>query len=99
MSEAAKAGWSLRSEMPHTAKWIDAKRAEYGKAYVDNVVRRAIGKDGAKGEPGLFYALENGHVLGTPFTIPEVDVWQRYAVVNGAKFAAFICPPGEVAHG
>jgi hypothetical protein len=93
MSEAASARGSLRDQMPNTAKFIDAKRAEYGKPYVDDLVRRAIGREGANGEPGLFYAIENGHVLGTPFAQPEIDYWQRYAVVNGAKYAAFIQPP------
>lgn len=95
MADAAKAGWSLRDEMPNTAKWIDRKRHEYGKPYVDELVRRAITRDGKPGEPGLFYAIENGHVLGTPFAQPEIDYWQRYAVVNGATFAAFIQPPKE----
>jgi hypothetical protein len=99
MNEPVNSRRSLRDDMPMTAKWIDQHRAAWGKPYVDDLLRRAIGKAGAQGEPGLFYALENGRVLGTPFTdYPEIEFWQRYAVVNGAKFAAFIQPPKE-AHG
>jgi hypothetical protein len=65
------------------------------------MIRRAM-----KGEAGCFYAMENGHVLGTPFTAKDaaVAMWQSVAVTHGAKFAAFIAPKApapaaEVAHG
>ncbi len=88
---------SLRDQMPLTARWIDERRAQYGKEHVNDCIRRALA-----GEPGRFYAIEQGHVLGTPFppggTDPQGEgmaYWQRYAIVAGLKFAAFIAtPPG-----
>jgi hypothetical protein len=85
------AKFDLRQEMPETSKWVDAKRVELGKVYVNDCIRRAL-----KGEPGLFYAMERGHVLGTPFpaTSPIAES-QNYAVTMGCTFAGFIATPGE----
>jgi len=81
----------LRQTMPETAKWVDAKRQEHGADFVNGCIRRAM-----KGEPGLFYAMERGHILGTPF--PPSDVRDRYsniAVVTGCTFAGFIATPAD----
>ena len=83
----------LRTAMPDTAKWVEDKRKEYGPEFVNRCIRGAL-----KGEPGLFYAIEKGHVLGTPF--PATDWRNHYqglAVVNGSTFAAFIAEPSEPA--
>lgn len=82
----------LRQQMPETAKWVEDKRQEYGADHVNACIRRAL-----KGEPGLFYAIEAGHVLGTPFpaTHPMCD-WQKYAVATACKFAGFMATPAEV---
>jgi len=79
----------LRQHMPETAKWVDQKRQELGAEFVNGCIRRAL-----KGEPGLFYALERGHVLGTPFpaTHPIADS-QTYAITMGCSFAGFIATP------
>lgn len=99
--------WSLRTEMPETAKWVDARRVEWGAAYVNDCIRRALGVEASEGraavpgEPGLFYAIEGGHVLGRPFPSTEpMAHWQDYAIVCGVKWAVFMRPPaGGMTHG
>lgn len=83
----------LRQQMPETAKWVDERRQEFGAGHVNACIRRAI-----KGEAGLFYAFEHGHVLGTPFppTHP-IAADQNFAVMTGCQFAAFIAMPDQVA--
>lgn len=79
----------LRQHMPETAKWVDQKRQEFGAEFVNGCIRRAL-----KGEPGHFYAMERGHVLGTPFPATHpVDKDQKYAVIMGCTFAGFIADP------
>lgn len=47
-----------------------------------------------KGQPGLFYAIEAGHVLGTPFPAGHpVSKDQDLAVVTGCTFAVFMAMP------
>jgi hypothetical protein len=84
----------MRDLMPLTTDFIDRRRAEWGKAHVDHCLREA-----KAGKPGFFYAIEAGHVVGTPFaaTSPMAE-WQAKAVLCGAKFAAFIAEP-EAARG
>lgn len=72
-----------------TAEWVDRKRTEYGAAYVNDRIKRAVA-----GEPGLFYAMEAGHVLGTPWPADSVVGGdQRFAVMMGCSFAGFIAEP------
>jgi hypothetical protein len=82
----------MRLSMPNTARFVEARRVEFGAAHVNDCIRRAIA-----GEAGLFYAIESGHVLGTPFPVTSsMADWQRWAIVAGMKFAAFIqAPPGQ----
>lgn len=82
----------MRQQMPETACWVDAKRKELGKDHVNACIKRALA-----GEPGQFYAFEDGHALGTPFpaTHPIADD-QRMAVLLGCSFAGFIALPGGV---
>lgn len=49
---------SLRAEMPITADFIDAMRAEFGAAEINEQIRR-----GMHGE-ATFYAKEGGHEIG-----------------------------------
>ncbi|WP_295378391.1 hypothetical protein [uncultured Pseudacidovorax sp.] len=88
MGQAAKKV-NLREDMPETAAWVDQRRKEWGVPYVNDCIRRAIA-----GEPGLFYALERGHVLGTPFpaTHPVAEL-QHQAVLKGSTFAGFMAEP------
>ena len=85
---------NMREQMPLTAAWITERRAAWGATHVDDCLKRAL-----QGVPGLFYALEAGHVIGTPFppTHP-VAADQTYAVVMGCKFAVFMKNP-EVTDG
>lgn len=79
----------LRSAMPETAKWVDQQRRKLGATHVNSCLRRAM-----KGEPGLFYAIECGHVLGTPASLDTpMGNAQRWAVVMGTTFAGFIATP------
>lgn len=81
----------MREQMPKTAEWIDKRRAEYGAAYVNDCIRRSMA-----GEEGLFYAIEAGHVLGTPFpATSSMAEWQRWAIVAGMRFAAFLQRPAD----
>lgn len=81
----------LRQTMPETAKWVEGKRKEHGADFVNSCIRRAM-----KGEPGLFYAMERGHILGTPFAGSDVrDRYINIAVVTGCTFAGFIATPAD----
>ena len=83
---------TLRDQMPETAKWIDDRRTEYGPAYVNDCIRRAMA-----GEAGVFYAFEAGHVIGTPFTAgTSAAYWQDYAFATGCKSSVFLKPPPGV---
>lgn len=85
----------LRQDMPETAKWVNTKRTEYGADFVNGCIRRAM-----LGEPGLFYALERGHVLGTPWPATHpIAASQNYALLMGCGFAGFIATPEDVADG
>lgn len=92
MNETASQGSQrpdMRQQMPETAKWVEARRVEYGAAHVNACIRRAL-----KGEPGHFYAMEGGFVLGTPFPATHpVAADQEYAVMMGCTFAAFLAAP------
>lgn len=61
---------SLREVMPSTAVKIDFLRLRMGQEKADDLIRRAM-----RGEPGLFYSLENLMVFGTPDT-SVTSVWQ-----------------------
>ncbi len=50
---------SLRTEMPHTAAWIDALRGAWGSPAIDSAI-----KAGIDGQP-TFCAAENGQEIGT----------------------------------
>ncbi len=88
----AGAKFDLRQQMPETAQWVDRKRKEYGADHVNQCIRRAM-----KGEPGHFYAMERGHVLGTPFpSTHPIAKDQAMAVQLGCTFAGFIAEPAAV---
>lgn len=80
----------MRLQMPETLKWVEARRLEFGKAHVNDCIKRAMA-----GEAGLFYALERGHVVGTPFPATHpIAPDQASAVLLGCTFAGFIAQPG-----
>lgn len=79
----------LRGHMPETAKWVDRKREELGAKHVNGCIRKALA-----GEPGWFYAIERGHVLGTPFPATHpIGQEQNMAITLGCTFAGFIANP------
>ncbi len=81
----------LRRQMPETAKWVDGKRQEWGAAHVNACIREALA-----GEPGRFYAIEGGHVLGTPFPATHpAAADQQFAILMGCTFAGFMAMPTE----
>ena len=57
----AKGG--MRDKMPVVTAWIDGLREAFGAEYIDGIIRA-----GMKGRP-VFYASENGHVVGTPVPV------------------------------
>jgi len=56
--------------MPTTAVKIDFMRLRMGAEKADDLIRRAM-----RGEPGLFYSMENLMVFGTPDT-SITSLWQ-----------------------
>lgn len=92
MSEATSqqgARPDMRRQMPETAKWVDARRAQWGADHVNGCIRRAL-----KGEAGQFYAIEGGFVLGTPFMATDpVAADQEFALKMGCSFAVFMVAP------
>ena len=84
----------LRASMPKVAAIVDDWRRQYGVAYVNEQIKR-----GLAGEQGRFYAMEAGHVLGTPFTWPQHDdVLLRSVLITGGAVAV-IAPPEGNQHG
>lgn len=55
--------------MPTVAQWVDSMRDAFGKAEIDEIMRR-----GVRGEP-VFYARENGHQVGTPLQPARGAAW------------------------
>ena len=86
----------MRTAMPSVAKQIDEWRTAYGREYVDNCIKR-----GLTGEPGWFFAMEGGHVLGTPCRATDVPAFsvQGYALLLGGDGAAFIRTQAGGGHG
>lgn len=89
MNQPARAA-DMRSTMPDTADWVARKRLDWGKEHVNDCLRRAT----VEKQPGYFYAMERGLVVGTPFPAdhPAAE-WQQYAVLNGCAFAVFMLEP------
>lgn len=87
----------IQQQMPQTYADIQ-RRAQQDGNEVYAWVRRAI-----KGEPNCFWAVERGHVVGTPFNAPDVqaDV-ARLMVVYGCAHLVMWPPvgaPGTAAGG
>lgn len=76
---------NLRESMPQTAAFVDARRAEYGVEWVN----RCIAEGHKHKRAGWFYAVEAGHVLGTPW--PPADAVGQLATIAAAMGSGFIC--------
>lgn len=72
---------SMREQMPVITDWIDRLREAFGKDSIDSVIRA-----GMRGEP-VFYASENGHMVGTPIPsgvkVVKDERGNPYIVVDG----------------
>ena len=60
---------NLRAEMPETAAFIDAMRAEFGADGINANIKK-----GLAGLPGFFYASENGHAAGTRARPARIEI-------------------------
>jgi hypothetical protein len=78
-----------REVMPGVWAQLEAWRAAWGAPYVAEAVRR-----GMAGQPGWFWAMEAGYVVGTPFRA-DADLMRTLAlgVAIGGSMAAVMRPP------
>lgn len=83
----------LRSSMPKVAKIVDQMRADLGKAWVDQCIAAAT-----KGQPDQFYAIERGHVVGTPFTL-DTELAQQMSLCFMVGGAGAVIRQPEVRNG
>ena len=73
---------TIKAHMPKTYLAIQDKAEVVGRVAF-TLVRQAI-----KGQPNCFWAMEAGHVVGTPFQAPGIaDDVARLMVTQGAGFA------------
>lgn len=94
MSQPASQRIDMRQQMPETADYIDQRRREWGADYVNDCIRRSL-----KGEPDCFYAIEGGHVLGTPFAMEATAEVAALILRWGTSFCCFLKRPREGQHG
>lgn len=74
----------LKTRMPTVAKIVDERRNQWGAAHVNQCI-----KAGMKGEPNRFFAIEAGHVVGTPFDAAcDLHHAAKLAVLVGGAFVA-----------
>lgn len=79
---------NLRLEMPRVSEFVDQRRVIDGAEWVNACIKRAM-----KGEPNLFYAIEGGHVLGSPFTADKyVKEVLELAVYLGTGYVVVMAP-------
>lgn len=55
---------SLKAQMPKVAEMVARMRKEMGADWVDGCIRA-----GVQGQPDQFFAVERGHIVGTPFSL------------------------------
>ncbi len=80
----------IKAHMPETYKAIQAKAAEPG------VKAHRLVREGIRGEPNRFYAVERGWVVGTPFNLPDVSAeLARVMVQFGCTFLIMCAPPAQ----
>ncbi len=66
-AEVAQVLQLIKTKMPNVYKAIQKKATEIGdEAY-------SLVRQGVRGEPYTFYAMEAGHVVGTPFEGHEIE--------------------------
>lgn len=78
---------TIKDHMPDTYKAITKKAALIG-----NEAYRLV-RQGCSGQPNKFYAMERGHVVGTPFDLPGVtDELARFVCQFGCTFMIMWAP-------
>lgn len=85
----------IKTKMPETYKAIQIKAGQVGnEAY-------ALVKRGLRGEANCFWAMEAGHVVGTPFNMPDLNREMAAAMVQfGCLYVCTFGPvPKGAAHG
>ena len=83
---------TIKAQMPQTYKAIVERSADtdLGRQAFALVTR------GLKGEPNCFYAMERGHVVGTPFNVPNVTAdLASYMVRFGCSFLVMWAPSAQ----
>lgn len=91
----------IKTRMPQTYKAIQAKANEIGSLAFKQV------RAGIRGQANMFYAVEGGHVVGTPFVnMPGLCAEAALLMVQfGASYLAMwgdvqaSAQPQEAAHG
>lgn len=66
--------------MPTVAAWIDSLRGAFGKAEIDQRIRQ-----GMNGDPGAFYAQENGIEVGTRARQSRYEISGADMVIESKK--------------
>lgn len=98
MDKGRRFDW-LPKEMPGVTRLIADRRKEVGAQWVSECWRRGV----VQGEPGWFYAAEQGLAVGTLWTDAAQAVqagWQVAQSVPGATLQpVLVLKPREVAHG
>lgn len=80
---------TIKAHMPQTYAEIQRQAGARG-----NEVYRLV-RQGCAGEPDRFYAVEAGHVVGTPFAQELVDPLLAQQIVQfGISYFFMIQPPG-----
>lgn len=81
----------IKSQMPQTYRAIQSKAGEIGNDAFKFV------RLGIKGQANSFYAVERGHVVGTPFDMPDVqDDMARLVLQFGCTFLLMWSPAAVV---
>ena len=82
----------IKDHMPETYKAIQEKAGKVGNLAF-KLVRASL-----KGEPNRFYAIERGHVAGTPFDMGNVsDEIARLALQFGISYLIMWAPEAQQA--
>jgi hypothetical protein len=84
----------LKQAMPKVAEIVKGMRAQFGKAWVDQCINKAVA-----GEPDMFYAMERGHIVGTPFTLDLALAEQMRVCFMVGGAGAVIRQPEGVGNG
>jgi hypothetical protein len=81
---------SMKALMPTVARMVLERRAAWGAAHVDACIKAAMA-----GQPDQFYAVEGGHVAGTPFTLAGAMDTCHLALALGTAGMVMREPPKE----